>query len=69
MEPNGYPTIDTIKPADPPGPPEVKEITDMSDREIAEETLYWLRQAGTALVQMQSGPMGRMMTNMFNKNK
>lgn len=46
---------------------EVKEIGDMSDREIAEETLYWLRQAGTALVQMQSGPMGRMMTNMFNK--
>lgn len=47
----------------------VKDIEDMSDREIAEETLYWLRQAGQALVAMQNGGIGAMMKGMMGGRK
>lgn len=49
------------------------DLTKMSDREIAEETLFWLRQAGQALTQLQKGGIGAMMSgmmgNMFSKGK
>lgn len=58
---------------DVPHPRAGHPIETMSDREIAEETLFWLRQAGTALAQLQSGGMGAMMSgmigNMFSKGK
>lgn len=51
--------------------PEVKPIAEMTDREIAEETLFWLRQAGQALAQFQKGGMGAMVSQamgaMFSK--
>jgi hypothetical protein len=50
-----------------------RSIQGMSDREIAEETLFWLRQAGQALSQIQKGGIGAMMSgvmgNMFSKGK
>lgn len=49
--------------------PEQKPLAEMSDREIAEETLYWLRYAGTALAEMQNGGMGRMMMSMLSSRK
>lgn len=42
-----------------------RPIDEMTDREIAEETLYWLRQAGAALAQLQSGGIGSMMSSMM----
>lgn len=42
-----------------------RSIQSMTDREIAEETLYWLRQAGQALAQFQNGGMGSMMSQMI----
>jgi phage/plasmid primase-like uncharacterized protein len=48
---------------------ELQPIGEMSDREIAEETLYWLRQAGGALVQLQQGGMGGMMKMMMGGKK
>lgn len=42
-----------------------RPIQNMTDREIAEETLYWLRQAGAALAQLQSGGIGSMMSSMM----
>lgn len=38
--------------------PEMKPIEQMTDREIAEETLYWLRFAGSALADIQRGGIG-----------
>lgn len=50
-----------------------RQISEMTDREIAEETLFWLRQAGQALAQLQKGGIGAMMSgmmgNMFSKGK
>lgn len=46
-------------------PPVVKPIAEMSDREIAEETLYWLRFAGHALAELQNSGMGKMMMGMM----
>lgn len=40
-------------------------ISEMTDREIAEETLYWMRTAGQVLAQLQSGGMGAMMSQML----
>lgn len=48
-----------------PVPTEQRNIKDMTDREIAEETLFWLRQAGAALAQLQSGGIGSMMSSMM----
>lgn len=42
-----------------------RPIQSMTDREIAEETLYWMRTAGQVLAQFQSGGMGTMMTQML----
>jgi hypothetical protein len=42
-----------------------REITDMTDREIAEETLYWLRTAGKTLAELQNGGIGAMMGQMM----
>lgn len=36
------------------------DIRELTDREIAEETLYWLRATGQALREFQSGGMGKM---------
>jgi hypothetical protein len=46
-------------------PPVMKPIAEMSDREIAEETLYWLRFAGRAMSELQSSGMGKMMMGMM----
>jgi hypothetical protein len=43
------------------------DVRDMNPREIAMETLYWLRQAGSALVQLQQGGMGGMMKMMMGQ--
>lgn len=43
-------------------PPAMKPIGEMTDREIAEETLYWMRLAGQAVAQFQKGGMGAMMS-------
>lgn len=40
-------------------------ISQMTDREIAEETLFWLREAGETLSQLQSGGIGSMMSSMM----
>jgi hypothetical protein len=48
---------------------ETKPIENMSDREIAEETLFWLRQAGAALVEIQNGGIGAMMKSMMMGGK
>lgn len=42
-----------------------REIATMSDREIVEETLYWLRTAGKTLADFQNGGMSAMMGQMF----
>lgn len=42
-----------------------KEIVEMTDREIAEETLYWLRYAGVTLAQIQQQGIGGMMKSMM----
>ena len=47
----------------------LKPIADMSDREIAEETLHWMRFAGQVTVQMQNGGVGRMMMSMMGARK
>lgn len=44
----------------------VQPISDMTDREIAEETLFWLRQAGATLAQLQNGGIGSMMSQMMS---
>jgi len=43
-----------------------RPIQNMTDREIAEETLYWMRTAGQVLAQFQSGGMGTMMSQMMS---
>lgn len=50
-------------------PPEMKPIPDMTDREIAEETLYWMRTAGAAFAQIQSQGIGGILTGMMKSNK
>lgn len=45
-------------------PDEMPDISEMTDREIAEETLYWLRQAGQALTTFQNGGMRGMIQSM-----
>lgn len=45
-------------------PPPIK---DMTDREIAEETLMWLRSFGQALNALQSGGMGSMVKGMLGR--
>jgi len=44
-------------------------VQDMTDREIAEETLEWLRSFGMALKTLQSGGMGGMVKAMMSKGK
>ena len=44
---------------------EQRPIENMTDREIAEETLFWLRQAGATLAQLQNGGIGSMMSQMM----
>lgn len=44
-------------------------INEMSDREIAEETLYWLREAGRALQELQNGGMASMMKTMMSSSQ
>lgn len=50
-------------------PPAIKPIVEMSDREIAEETLYWLRFAGKALAELQNSGMGKMMMGMIGAKR
>lgn len=47
----------------------MKPIEEMTEREIAEETLFWIRYAGTALQAMQNGGMGKMMMSMLSSRK
>lgn len=47
----------------------LKPIDEMSDREIAAETLYWMRFAGQVMVQMQNGGVGKMMMSMMGARK
>lgn len=47
----------------------LKPIAEMSDRELAEETVYWMRFAGQVMVQLQNGGMGKMMMSMFGSRK
>lgn len=63
MEPNGEVQ------ANVDSPPEMRPISEMTDSEKLDEMLYWLRYAGQALAAMQSGPMGKMIGNMFNRSK
>lgn len=42
-----------------------KPVEEMTDREIAEETLTWLRAVGDVVQQVQSGGMSAMMGQMF----
>ena len=46
-------------------PPKDRPIKEMTDREIAEETLYWLRFAGQQLSMIQSMGLGGMMKMMM----
>lgn len=48
-----------------PNGPANRPLEQMTDREIAEETLYWLRQAGQALAAIQKGGVMSMMAGMF----
>lgn len=44
-------------------------VENMTDREIAEETLMWLRFAGQALTEIQSKGIGGMMRMMLTNGK
>lgn len=46
-----------------------KPISEMSDREIAEETLFWLRETGKALAAIQQQGVGGMMKMMMSNGK
>lgn len=59
-------SVDAALPAYMPSGDPIHMLT---DREIAEETLYWLREAGSALVQLQSGGVGGMMKMMMGGRK
>lgn len=48
-----------------PIPTGEKPIREMTDRELAEETLYWLRTAGRALEAIQNGGMGALLKGML----
>lgn len=53
-------------PNDPVGS---KPIDYMTDREIAEETLFWLRETGRALAEIQSQGLGGIMKAMMTGGK
>lgn len=44
---------------------QARPFAEMSDREIAEETLYWLRYTGAALAEIQRQGIGGMMRAMM----
>lgn len=46
-----------------------RDISEMTDREIMEETLVWLRQAGSALAQLSGGGIGRMMMSAIGSSR
>lgn len=49
--------------------PELPNPAEMTDREIAEETLLWLRSFGAAMQQFQSGGMAAMMKGLFTAGR
>lgn len=55
--------VDTSSPL--PTQTGVRPISEMTDRQIAEETLTWLRTVGTVVESIQSGGMSGMMGAMF----
>lgn len=48
---------------------ETLSISDMTDRQIAEETLFWLRETGKALAEIQAQGIGGMMKMMMGGKK
>lgn len=47
----------------------MKAVSDMTDREIAVETLTWLRTFGAAMQQLQSGGMAGMLKGMMGMGR
>lgn len=45
----------------------VTPINELADREIAEETLYWLREAGKTIAMLQGQGIGGMMKAMMSR--
>lgn len=42
-------------------------IPELTDRQLAEETLYWLREAGKTIAMIQGQGIGGMMKAMMNR--
>lgn len=55
--------LETIKPTEP------KPIKDMTDSEKLDEILFWLRQTGAALAQIQQQGIGSMMKMFMGNGK
>lgn len=45
----------------------VTPLNNMTDRQIAEETLYWLRETGKALAEIQKQGVGGMLKAMMGR--
>lgn len=46
-----------------------RDMAEMTDREVMEETLHWLRYCGAALAEIQKQGIGGVMKSMFSNGK
>lgn len=47
----------------------VTPIATLTDRQIAEESLFWLREAGRAIAMLQQGGMGGLIKSVMTSKK